>query len=171
MSPDSPIVEADVHMLPPNCAVYMPVTGSSGNNVMLFVPVLVKPVPLDSDHFDVFVPPVFVTRHTTYINWCLVLLSQEPYEHFEFRENGVILHPPVGPAAENSPIYHPARQVSKTQAAIQVDTGESVWPLLVKYDLDIDLRLLGGPSVKSIKATVDPAVSVLPDPVEIPTWP
>jgi hypothetical protein len=163
MSQDSePVIEVPIQSLPPSYALYLP--GA------VVVPVIVRP----SDPPEVFVPPILFSPSIIRIHWTLVLLSEAPsLLRAEFKANGGIEFTKL--SGDVVPMIHPVEDLSPTQVSLKVFTGRTASRVMDHYDLWFYLRGLTSPRSSSqlyrSKMGGDPAVSITPDPIDVPSWP
>jgi hypothetical protein len=167
---DDSQIQAEVYMLPPSFAIYLP--GA------IVVPIVVRPAlpPTEQNPKPkpkVYVPPLLFAHGITRIQWCLVLLSEEFSHRIEFsREPPPIVFTEDGVVR---PIIVSWQDMGTTQVALKVATPNSVSAALDSYDINFDLHQglegYGSPLRVQAKVQADPAVSVTPEPVDIPTWP
>jgi hypothetical protein len=154
MSQDNPqAILMDAYMLPPSFAVY--VQGA------VFIPVLV-----DLASNKLWVAPVVVSDNTKRIHWCLVLMSNDPGLRLEFEEENAIVFKPVGGIIPTGDQL----RMSATQIAL---ANFRISSEITEYTLNFN-RFPPVPGMQNRLTAViqaDPAISVTPDPVEIPSWP
>lgn len=162
-----------ISMLPPTFASYVP--GA------VIVPVLVKPAPSPESRKHaqqepppptVFVPPILLSRGICRVQWCLVLLSERPDEWVEFVPRQGI---GFNQSGNVRPRIKSMRDMNAAQVALSLQEDTSNSRVLDDYEILFDFhQLLDGHSSRlRVQASFlgDPAVSVMPEPVDIPTWP
>lgn len=155
MSQDDPI-DPEVHLLPPSLAVYLP--GA------IYIPVLVQPAE-DFSSVQVWVAPVVIGSKIRCIHWSLVLMSRDYTARLEFEEEDAIHFKPGGG------IYPTGEQIAMSTTQIAL-VNFLISSAITEYDINFRIVRKGLPPAgfkTSVRA--DPAISVTPDPVEIPHWP
>lgn len=158
MSPNAN--DPTVAMLPPSFAVYV--------NRAVVVPILIKSKGGDEPP-EVFVAPVLLAGNIQRIYWSLVLSGSTgervgfvPGRGIEFTSTTTVKAPVVGPVQD----------LSATQVARDFDMN-GVSAGIAAYTINFSLGSERSPSLRSFQITIsaDPSVSVMPEPVDIPTWP
>jgi len=160
MSQDSEPIEVPIQSLPPSYALYLP--GA------VIVPVIVRP----SDLPEVFVPPILFSPSIIRVHWTLVLLSEAPSLQAEFKPNNGIEFTQL--SGDVVPMIHPVEDLSRTQCSLKVFTGPTASRVMNHYDIWFYLRGLTSPDQPRLfrsRMGGDPAVSVTPDPIDVPSWP
>ena len=157
------LIDPNIMMLPPSYAVYL-------KGGALIIPVLIKPG-TDPNKPDVYLPPVVLAHGTTRIYWSLVLLSSDLNERVQFETEKAFYFSDASEA--ELPFLGQLEFMSPTQIAL---INFSVPHPATAYYLSFDIITLvdgiedSGQRIR-VSFKVDPAVSVLSDPIDIPTWP
>lgn len=160
MSQEEPVTIVKVQLLPPSFALYL--------KGAVVVPILVRP----TDPPELSVPPILFSPSIIRVHWTLVLLSEAPSLRAEFKPNGGIEFTQL--SGDVVPMIHPVEDLSPTQVSLKVFTGRTVSRVINQYDIWFYLRGLTSPDQPRLfrsKMGGDPAVSVTPDPIDVPSWP
>jgi len=157
-------IEVKVSVLPPSSALYV-------ENIVV-VPILVKPFDDPTQLPEVYAPPILFAFNINMVHWTLVVLGESPSRLAEFVPGSGITFRPL--AGDVVPIISPVKDLSKTQVAVKVFTGDNASRVINHYEISFCLRNPLAPSEDRLIRTSfggDPSVSVTPDPIEIPSWP